>query len=278
VAELWRSYEISLGLPPESTEAEVREWWVGVDLERDSWLIEEDGRLVAFAWIHRHDDCSSGFGAVAPERRDLFPRLLDLCETATRTAALPRARFDVSAADETVRTLLESRGYRPVRRFYEMVIDLEEPPSPPKWAEGLSVAPFRPDDARAFYDAVVEAFADSWGGVSRPFDEWRRLRVDEADTSLYFVAWDGDDVAGVLRGMSEFRGMGYVAMLGVRPAWQGRGVGEALLRHAFGEFHRRGERRVGLGVDSENSSATRLYERAGMRVALEHVVYERELA
>lgn len=48
---------------------------------------------------------------------------------------------------------------------------------------------------------------------------------------------------------------------------RGRGLGLALLRHGFAELHRRGERQVWLHVDAENrTGATRLYERAGMRV------------
>ena len=52
----------------------------------------------------------------------------------------------------------------------------------------------------------------------------------------------------------------------------------ALLLHSFGEFYRRGIDKVGLGVDAQNlTGATRLYERAGMHVALQHDTYEKEL-
>jgi len=51
-----------------------------------------------------------------------------------------------------------------------------------------------------------------------------------------------------------------------------------LLLQSFGEFYRRGTRRVGLGVDAASpTGATRLYERAGMRVSREFAVYEIEL-
>ena len=51
------------------------------------------------------------------------------------------------------------------------------------------------------------------------------------------------------------------------------------LVHSFREFHRRGQRRVGLGVDSENTTgATKLYESVGMVVDSEQVVWEKELA
>jgi ribosomal protein S18 acetylase RimI-like enzyme len=64
----------------------------------------------------------------------------------------------------------------------------------------------------------------------------------------------------------------------VRKPWRRRGLGLALLQHAFTEFWRRGERTVALGVDAENpTGATRLYERAGMHVLFDAVVYEKPL-
>ena len=65
----------------------------------------------------------------------------------------------------------------------------------------------------------------------------------------------------------------------MRKPWRGRGIGRALLLHAFGEFHRRGDVHVGLGVDAENpTGATRLYESVGMRVTKEDVIFEKDLA
>jgi ribosomal protein S18 acetylase RimI-like enzyme len=59
----------------------------------------------------------------------------------------------------------------------------------------------------------------------------------------------------------------------------GRGLAKALLLRSFREFHRRGQRRVGLGVDSENATgATKLYESVGMVVDTEQVVWEKLLA
>jgi len=72
--------------------------------------------------------------------------------------------------------------------------------------------------------------------------------------------------------------MGWIASVGVRKPWRRRGLGLALIHHAFSEFWRRGERKVGLGVDAENQTgATRLYERPGMHAAFDAVVYEKRL-
>ena len=71
---------------------------------------------------------------------------------------------------------------------------------------------------------------------------------------------------------------GWVRSLGVRRPWRKRGLGLALLRHAFHEFYRRGKRKVGLGVDTQNlTGALRLYENAGMRVDQAYDYYEKEL-
>ena len=67
-------------------------------------------------------------------------------------------------------------------------------------------------------------------------------------------------------------------VVGVRRAWRRRGLGLALLRHAFGEYRRRGVRKVGLSVDAESvTGAPRLYERAGMRLQTGYVVYVKEI-
>jgi mycothiol synthase len=256
---------------------DIRVWWTSADLATASWLVEGDGRLDAVAWV-KFGDAWEGFVASRPGRRDLEPFLLDLAEQRVREAGGSQLRLDVLARDDFRRELVGARGYVPIRYFYEMRMELNGAPPEPEWPEGIRPAAFKAEDARAFHDAVGEAFADEWGFHPLPFDEWKRVRLDRSDTSLYFIAWDGDEVAGFAR--CEERGDdGFVGMLGVRRPWRRRGIGEALLRHAFGEFHGRGKRAAALGVDSANpSGATRLYERVGMHVASKDVVYEKELA
>jgi mycothiol synthase len=69
-----------------------------------------------------------------------------------------------------------------------------------------------------------------------------------------------------------------VNTLGVRSAWRGHGIGQALLRLSFAEFQRRAVTMVKLFVDAANETgATRLYERAGMRVHRQYDVWEKEI-
>ena len=72
--------------------------------------------------------------------------------------------------------------------------------------------------------------------------------------------------------------MGWVSQLCVRQPWRRQGLGMALLLMAFAEFHRRGNKRVGLIVDAASmTNATRLYEKAGMHIARQSDAYEFEL-
>jgi ribosomal protein S18 acetylase RimI-like enzyme len=99
---------------------------------------------------------------------------------------------------------------------------------------------------------------------------------DGFDPALWYIAWDGDRIAGYC--LCNYRGeTGWVGTLGVRRPWRKHGLGMALLLHSFGEFYRRGTRAIGLGVDASNpTGATRLYEKAGMHVASEYVIYEKQ--
>ena len=64
----------------------------------------------------------------------------------------------------------------------------------------------------------------------------------------------------------------------MRPRWRRRGLGLALLRESFRRFAECGETTAALGVDSENpAGATRLYERAGMRILWRADVWRKEL-
>ncbi|HEY1367917.1 MAG TPA: GNAT family N-acetyltransferase [Gaiellaceae bacterium] len=280
-ARLGRELEAALGLRAATTVDELLDWWSETDLETDSWAFEEAGRLLAFAWFDGRGDVFEGGGVVGPQAlgRGLGARIVDLSELRARELGLAFVRNHVYAVDLPARRLLEARGYRDVRHFFEMVVELDESPREPVWPDGIEARPFRREDARALFDALGEAFAEEWGFVARSYEEWYLRRIEGADTSLYFLAWDGRELAGVARCEAERRGMGWVGALGVRPGWRRRGLGRALLLHALGEFHRRGERRVGLGVDAANpTGATALYESVGMVLTVEDVVYERRLA
>jgi predicted N-acetyltransferase YhbS len=117
-----------------------------------------------------------------------------------------------------------------------------------------------------------------------PFDDWLKWRTSNParyDPALWFIAEEDGQVAGTAicePSSVEDPNMGWVGTLGVRRTWRKRGVGMALLQHSFRALYLRGRRKVGLGVDAASlTGATRLYERAGMRVNLQFDQYAKEV-
>ena len=185
----------------------------------------------------------------------------------------------VISTNGDARRLLEGRGYEAVRGTYVMGIDLDEEPPGPEWPEGVEVRTFVPGrDDRAVFEAVEDAFVDVWDRPRGTFERFVGMTENENfDPSLWFLATEGDEVAGTVL-CKSVAGEGWVDVVGVRRPWRRRGLGLALLRHAFGEYRRRGVRKVGLSVDAESvTGAPRLYERAGMRLQTGYVVYLKEI-
>ena len=97
------------------------------------------------------------------------------------------------------------------------------------------------------------------------------------DPAGWFLAMDGDQVAGTLFS-DNIDGNGWVEIVGVRRPWRGRGLAQAMLRHAFTGLYDRGVTHIGLSVDAQSpTGAPRTYERAGMHLDQSYLLFEREL-
>jgi ribosomal protein S18 acetylase RimI-like enzyme len=246
---------------------------------KESWIWEEDGRMVAAGTFAVHGDTANIRGVVAERGRGLGTEILERGEAFAHGKGAKKIHTGAAEPNAEARALFESRGYREVRRFYEMAIELTEEPPAPVLPAGLVLDELREDEYEAFHGALNEAFAEHWEWHPTPFEEWyehRRGQHRDEHGPIWFVVRDGDELAAVTRNDLSVAGGGYVGAIGVRPAWRGKGLAKALLQRTFGEFWRRGTRRVTLDVDSENATgAVRLYERVGMHVETCGVAFEK---
>lgn len=259
-------------------------------------VIDPQGRLAGVAEFYDSDaDHVSPFVFVRV-RPDLLESgvveaLLSWAERRGQDAlelAAPDLRVGLRASAAGVNLSMhsfEQSGWVLERVFWTMEIDFgPDEPVAPTLPSGIRIrqAIAREDD-RAIHAAQDEAFADHFGNLARSHDDWLHFmtKIIPYDPSLWFLAVEGDQIVGTALCLIEAPGrpeLGWVNTLGVRPAWRGRGLGTALLLHAFAELHQRGKRHVGLGVDSQSlTGATRLYERAGMHVTRDERSYARVL-
>jgi mycothiol synthase len=283
VARLVFALEASLYGQTAFSQADLEDDWSTLDLEGDTRVVRDGDRIVGYGVVRERGELWRVEGCVHPDALgrgigELIATGLD--EDAARGGAR-RVQNAVLEADSAAGRLLESLGYRAVRVFRELRIELDAPPPAPEWPEGLRVVPFdRERDALEFHAAHQEAFADAWDVTPRDFESWSKgyLGSDRFDPPLWCVVRAGDELAAGTICTGDTYGGGWVDVLFTRRPWRRRGVGAALLADTFGRFWERGEHSVGLSVDSaSDTGAFRLYERAGMSPVLGWVVYEKEL-
>ena len=267
---------------PEQTERDLLDEWDDLDLDCDAWLVELDQELAGYAALstgaHTYIDVYVHPRCFA---RGVGSHLAELAEREARRRGLERIQNAALGNDERGRSLLESRGYREVRRFRRMAVELGEPPPPAEWPPGLRAETLDyARDADAFHVTLDEAFAEEFGHEPERGIDWRARRERPGfDPTLWFVVKDADVVAAAALCRDDRFGGGWVASIGVLERYRRRGLGMALLQHCFSELYRCGCRKISLGVDAQNpTGATRLYERAGMHQVFEAVVYEKPLA
>jgi mycothiol synthase len=289
---------------PAQNEAELFNDWnmPGFDLKRDSRVvIAPDGSIVGYAelWNLGEPTVRPFVYLIAhPDYRDdgIERYLLQWGEAraAEYIPSVPAdARFTLRGGANSKRSDLkavyESEGFTFARTFLRMRIDMDQAPPAPVWPEGITVRTLRASDADLYaaFLANEDAFQDHWGYMPISFDiakHWIENDPD-FDRTLYFLAVtdgpDGEEIVGTCfcrPKTTEDPDMAWVADLGVRRQWRRRGIAQALLNHCFGEFWRRGQRKVGLGVDASSlTGATRLYEKVGMRAYRRFDSYAKEL-
>jgi mycothiol synthase len=271
----------------------------GVDAAHDVVLVAADHRLVAMTAVERQvrDDVPTYdvWGRVDPgmRRRGLGRWLFDWSiRRAVERAAIedPDGTVLLGAHAEEhedgARTLYERAGFVPVRQFFLMrrpeLTDVPDLPLP----DGLEMRPVRPDQHRTIYDAENEAFRDHWGSHDQGEEGFRQtFNQPDTNTDLWTVAWDGDQVAGVVETWiwSEENvrlgvRRGWLEKISVRRPWRKRGVARALTAAAMVRLREAGMDEAMLGVDSENpNGALGLYVGLGFEVFSRSTAYRRPL-
>jgi mycothiol synthase len=266
----------------------------GFDPMTDTVVAELDGRTVAYVQARAQDDSDGGRnytagGEVDPEYRGrgLGRALLrhnirhqqarGEREAVVEAAPQRERRLESWAFESQARRvrLLESEGFTVVRWFFEMLRpnldDIAELPMP----EGLEIRPVVQDDYRTIWAADIEAFRDHWGANDEGESTFQHFfSGPDFRPELWRVAWEGDQVAGVVmnRIMTTFneesgQRRGELAGVSVRRAWRRRGLARALVADSLRALRDDGMTSAVLGVDAENpTGALGVYEANGFEV------------
>lgn len=258
------------------------------DPAKDLVIAEVDGQPVADAGIDRVTRAGVPvfeiWGHVDPtwRRRGIGRALLreNLRRAQERAAAelagTPfEARVYVGEPEVGHQRLVADAGFEPIRWYFTMrrpnLDDIPDTPLP----AGLEFRAITADQHRAIWDADNEAFQDHWQAREPEEGDFTSLFAKaDLDMSLWAVAWDGDDIAGVVQPWiwkDENRELGvqrgWIEHVSVRRPWRRRGLGRALTAEGLRRLRAAGMTEAMLGVDAENpTGALGVYESLGFVV------------
>jgi mycothiol synthase len=259
----------------------LKKRWQTMRFDLQTCMAYNGGTLEAFGELR---DGTAPFIYLADRNNvDLAFQVLMLLEEFAKRSGVTELISQVSERNRTLIDLFLLNGYHSNLSFLLMEMTLHEPPADPLWAKGIQVRTFVPtQDEQATFLADEESGEDKGYHLPLDFEAWSKrmeLGAERFDPGLWFLACDGDEIAGVaLNYYDRESETGWVDHLGVRRPWRRRGIGKALLLHTFGEFYRRGIRRVRLSVDSASlTDAQRLYESAGMKTIQQYHIYRKSL-
>jgi ribosomal protein S18 acetylase RimI-like enzyme len=257
--------------------AEEAAWFGQADVapeEVGEWIDEEGGFACGVVAV---DDAGDVRGFASPGRHQTVFLADPAATDAVAGELLPwlheqRSVVQVitSPGDAARVRAFERHGLRHTRSSFMLVRPdsagalLAAPPP-----DGVHVAPYRLGDAddaihRLIY--VDAAWASVEGHAERDLDAWRKT---VRPCRSLFVAWRDRRPIGWVAGRLSDGGRGHVSWLAVATAERGRGVGRALLVHAFSDLQLAGARGLTLEVQAHNDTALGLYRSIGMQVERE---------
>jgi mycothiol synthase len=282
------------GVPVASLEWVTTAWTApGARLDRDFGVITHEGGAIAGYFMLAFEPPHTtvfviAAVALAHHNRGIGSAIVAEVERRGRELAAGHddviLRIGALAGEPRVAALLTANGFREVRVFWSMTLRFDGPPPPAADVAGIAVRTLVPGQERQVYECAAAAFEDHWGDGFSSEESWLHRHVHASDTfdpELWYLAWEGELLVGVLLAAAESEEnpeLGYVGWLGVRREARGRGIGEALLRRSFVKFYEAGKLGAQLVVDSESSTgAARLYERVGMTAQPRFANWDRAL-
>jgi mycothiol synthase len=268
------------------------------DLDRDLLVVERDGRTIGYARVEWRDMTNGkrqffSLCVLDPLERGQGIGQAMLSWSEDRLVAIaatvpddrPGELFGFTNSNDPRGTaLLERNGWRQVARGYEMVRPtLDDVPDLPM-PDGLVIRDVGESGRRAAWVAAREAFRDHRDEGEWSEEDYLGFPTEMPDTSLWVIAFDGDEVAGGIFNVIDTEATGEAATRGALATvwtgapWRRRGLAKALIVRSLVRLRERGMESAYLGVDGANpNQAMDLYASLGFEVSTSTIDWRKPL-
>jgi len=216
--------------------------------------------------------------------RGCAAKLMDRAIGRARELKVGRVHVNIPEDNLGARKLLAKMGFRCVRHFLELELDLSWPQGP---MGGVSprCRHLKIGEEDTLVHIQNRSFADTWGFNPNTVEEIAyRLCLPNRGPEDVILAYDGDAVVGycwtrIYAGRDKVRrdDKGRIYMLGVDPDHRGKGIGKEVLLAGLSYLRSKGLGIIELTVDSKNEPALALYRSAGFQARMRSLWYEKAL-
>jgi len=215
----------------------------------------------------------------------LASKIIDRAIGRTRELGVKVVHVNILKDSVTAKKLLTKMGFRFVRRFLELKVDLSKIPLP----DISQITPRCHHLERGEEDRLTEiqnrSFADTWGYNTNTVEEIiYRVNLPNCSPEDIILACDADKPIGYCwtrinfwKNKAKSKSNGRIYMLGVDPDHQGKGIGKQVLLAGLSYMKSKDLRFVELTVDSKNKAACALYRSVGFKLWTSSLWYERML-
>ncbi len=216
-------------------------------------------------------------------RKGLATKLLDHAKHRAKELAVKVAQVNIAQDNEVAKIVLSQLGFRFVRRFLQLRLDMAKAPGGGIDQGALPCRHLRLGEEDKLTQIQNRSFAGTWGyNPNRVEDVIYSTRLTGCCAEDVILAEEGDRIAGycwtrITHDSATDERKGQVFMLGVDPDCRGRGVGKRVLLAGLSYLRSKGLEVAELTVDSKNREACALYRAVGFKRRTSNLWYQKAI-
>ena len=257
--------------------------------EIDLFVAEHGGRIIGYAAVFLEAAIKRAIleCMIHPlhRKKGIATKLIGRAIRHAEAAESKVAQVNVPEINLPARNLASRLGFKFIRHFYELKLDLNNIRLPDFEPSGYIIRRLGHNEADKLTHIQNHAFADSWGfNPNTPEEIAYRINTSSCSPENIMMAYLKNYPIGYCwtRIMLEDnpaagRMKGEIHMLGVDPAYRKKGIGRNVLLAGLADLKSKGVTIVELTADGEEPAALGLYESVGFEVCSRTEWYEKKL-
>jgi mycothiol synthase len=262
--------------------------WPHYSPEKDLFLVELNSEMVGGLDLRPEPDINRVILRcwIKPEHRKegLSKQLFSRALLRVRELGVRYIHVNIAEKNDIARIVLTKSGFRPVRSYLEMKIDISKLDRFEIEKGASECRCIEQGEEIELTRLQNRAFEGQWGynpNTTETITYYTRLGGFSPEQVIFvcdeekIVGYCWVEIVPSVDNDSEQEGI--IHMLGADPDYQGKGIGRKALMAGLAYLMKKGVKTVSLSVDSKNRSACNLYRSIGFEQYAKNLWYEREV-